>query len=156
VVLTELNTWNYTGEIPDVLGWDVSKGRSILIECKTSISDFRADAAKPFRQIPEDGIGVLRFFLAPAGLLPADRLPAGWGLLEVGDTGRVTATRVSGEFPCRRDAEIALLLSVMRRLEVKDGPHIAIRAYTKSLSDGLRASVSIDASTEEALSGEES
>jgi len=156
VVLTELNTWNYTGEIPDVLGWDVSKGRSILIECKTSVSDFRADAAKPFRRVPEEGIGTFRFFLAPAGLLPVDRLPAGWGFLEVGDMGRVTVARASEEFPCRRDAEVALLVSVMRRLEVKEGPHIAIRAYTKSLSDGLRASVSIDVGTEEMSAGEES
>jgi len=56
VVLTELVSGM---EIPDAIGWH--SGRSILIECKTSVSDFKADAKKLFRYAPEMARHRLRF-----------------------------------------------------------------------------------------------
>src|SRR5271166_4939245 len=71
-----------TGEVPDVIAW---KGfcKSVLVECKVSRADFLADAGKPFRQKPEDGMGSQRFYMAPAGMIAAVDLPRHWGLLEV-------------------------------------------------------------------------
>src|SRR5208283_3296292 len=71
-----------TGEVPDVIAW---KGfcKSVLVECKVSRADFLADAAKPFRLKPDDGMGSQRFYMAPACMIRADELPKHWGLLEL-------------------------------------------------------------------------
>lgn len=68
-----------TGECPDVIGW--RDGLSLLIECKTSRADFLADAKKPFRVDPCAGMGDWRFYMSPSGIIRADELPDGWGLL---------------------------------------------------------------------------
>ncbi len=39
-----------------------------LWNAKISRSDFLADANKPFRLKPEEGLGSRRFYMAPAGL----------------------------------------------------------------------------------------
>lgn len=72
-----------TREIPDVVAFRTQC--SIVIECKTSRSDFLVDAKKPWRQ-PGRGIGHYRFYLAPAGLIDPGELPQQprWGLIEVG------------------------------------------------------------------------
>lgn len=68
-------------ESPDAIGWS-SRGESILVECKTSLADFRADAEKIHR-ITTAGMGMERWFLAEPGVIPRDLLPPGWGLVEV-------------------------------------------------------------------------
>lgn len=82
VVWQRTMTW----EQPDALGWTAG-GASTLVECKASRADFRRDAKKPFRAFPALGMGVYRFYMAPPGLLAADEMPAGWGLLECGPRG---------------------------------------------------------------------
>jgi len=81
----ELMTQSNTGEIPDALGWKGNK--SILVECKTSRSDFLADKKKPFRAMPELGIGAYRYYLCPEGVITPDDLPAKWGLVWVSNRG---------------------------------------------------------------------
>lgn len=80
-VFAERGCWAVS-EIPDTIGW-CSSG-SILVECKRSLSDFYSDGQKPFRKVPTDGLGRLRFMLTTPGLIDPDRLtfPHGWGLLE--------------------------------------------------------------------------
>src|ERR1017187_4500861 len=76
-------------EIPDLIAWRGARA-SILIECKASRSDFRADSKKWFRE-GNLGMGQTKYFLAPLGVIPADEIPQGWGLLEVeGATIQVT------------------------------------------------------------------
>jgi len=70
---------SYAAEHPDVIGW--RWGSSILVECKTSRADFARDRLKPYHQ-HDTGMGEKRFFLTPPGLLKAEELPDGWGLLE--------------------------------------------------------------------------
>lgn len=65
-------------EQPDVIGW-LPRGESILAECKVSRADFHADREKHFRRNEENGVGQLRYFAAPRGLLAADEIPDGWG-----------------------------------------------------------------------------
>lgn len=67
-------------EIPDAIGWTSSK--SILVECKTSRSDFFNDSKKSFRRHPEYGMGDYRFYMTPPGLVTVEELPERWGLLE--------------------------------------------------------------------------
>jgi hypothetical protein len=113
LILSELVCACHSGEVPDVIGWYM--GNAILIECKTSRDDFRADAKKFFRQFPEQGAGKQRYYLCTEGLLTVDDLPDQWGLLEVTPSGKITVTRASGVFASNRDTEVRLLLSVIRR-----------------------------------------
>jgi hypothetical protein len=116
VVLTE--TQAQSGETPDAIGW---RGQfSILIECKTSLADFRRDLGKWFRQ-SGPGIGQQRFFMAPQGVIPVAELPEGWGLLEV--SGNVVRTVVEHALVYldekRAAAEIPLLVAALRRSQMK-------------------------------------
>jgi len=113
-----------TGEVPDVIAW---KGfcKSVLVECKVSRADFLADAAKPFRQKPEAGMGCQRFYMAPAGMVRPEELPKHWGLLEL--QGREVRMSVKpGRVDLRSEIgmgkEMNLLLASLRRVEVRIEP----------------------------------
>jgi hypothetical protein len=69
-------------EMPDAIGWKYD-GRSILVECKASRADFLGDKNKPWRRCPAIGMGVLRYYMAPPGIIGLDDLPEQWGLCEV-------------------------------------------------------------------------
>lgn len=66
-------------EIPDAIGFKSTS--SILVECKTSRSDFQAEKKKYVRRNPKWAMGKERWFLVPKGLLTLDDLPKGWGLI---------------------------------------------------------------------------
>jgi len=112
-----------SGEMPDAIGWK-KQCHSVLIECKVSRPDFLADRDKPFRQKPETGVGSERYYLAPRGLIHAEELPAGWGLLEVRgrEVERVkpAARNMRTEIGFR--CEMNLLLASLRRVEVRIEP----------------------------------
>lgn len=81
-------------ENPDAIGWKFTYGTtakegSILVECKTSRSDFKADAKKLFRQEPTKGIGNWRYYMCPEGIISESELPDKWGLAYVTDKGKV-------------------------------------------------------------------
>jgi hypothetical protein len=113
-----------SGETPDVIAWK-GKCRSVLVECKISRADFLADRDKPFRRSPELGMGCERFYLAPAGMIGADELPAKWGLLEVKSREvkvAVRPSRVSQRSQAGLMLEMNLLLASLRRVEVRIEP----------------------------------
>lgn len=66
-------------ESPDAIGFRPD-GCSILIEVKVSRDDFRADAKKPHRINPEQGMGSYRFYACPEGVIRIEDLPPKWGL----------------------------------------------------------------------------
>jgi hypothetical protein len=113
-----------TGEVPDVIGWKASC-QSVLVECKVSRGDFLADAHKPFRLAPDEGLGSRRLYMAPTGIVAPNELPKYWGLLEC--TGREVRLVVK---PGRADLrtqvglmkEMNLLLASLRRVEVRIEP----------------------------------
>jgi hypothetical protein len=80
VVLTEYVCNNHCLETPDAIGW--VGGKSILVECKTSVADFRADGKKFSRGKYGNGFGDWRFYLTPPGLLHGEIIPHGWGVYE--------------------------------------------------------------------------
>ena len=112
-----------SGEMPDAIGWKRAC-HSVLVECKASRADFLVDREKPFRKQPKSGVGCERFYLVPKGLIRAEELPAGWGLLEVHNR-KVAMTRASA-----RDLrsgvgfrfEMNLLLVSLRRVEIRIEP----------------------------------
>ena len=113
-----------TGEIPDAIGW---KGfcHSVVVECKASRADFLADAAKPFRLKPEEGLGAERLYLAPAGIIRREELPKNWGLLEfVRREVRlvVKPRRIDQRTTVGLMKEMNLLLASLRRVEVRIEP----------------------------------
>jgi hypothetical protein len=113
-----------TGEVPDVIGWKASC-QSMLIECKVSRGDFLADANKPFRLRPEEGLGSRRFYFAPAGVIAPHELPKHWGLLEC--NGReiqlaIKPGRIDLRSPIGLMKEMNLLLASLRRVEVRIEP----------------------------------
>jgi hypothetical protein len=113
-----------TGEVPDVIAW---RGvcKSVLVECKVSRADFLADASKPFRVKPNEGLGSQRFYLAPPGVIPRTDLPKHWGLLELrGREVRMVAkpARVDLRTQVGLMKEMNLLLASLRRVEVRIEP----------------------------------
>ena len=76
------------GESPDAIGFRVSSpsygGGSVVVECKTSRSDFLSDRKKPHRISPSSGMGRFRYYLCPKDMISREELPDGWGLLYLG------------------------------------------------------------------------
>jgi hypothetical protein len=130
VIITEMTTAAW--EIPDAIGFH--NGRSTLVECKASITDFKSDKNKYFRQNPEMGMGTSRYFMVPKGLLRESKIPNGWGVIEVSDNKKTRVTRVSEVFEADHRQETTLLLSLLCRLKVDPGRHIKVRTY--QIDDG--------------------
>jgi len=115
VILTE--TQAQSGEVPDAIGW---RGQlSILIECKTSLADFRRDMGKWFRN-SGPGIGQQRYFMAPKGVIPVSEIPPNWGLLEVEGRKVTTTKKVTLLYLDDRiaSAEVPMLVAALRRANV--------------------------------------
>lgn len=113
VVVPELVS--YAPESPDAIGW-ISGGYSYLIECKCSRSDFMADFQKSHRA---NGAGAQRLYLCEPGIIPLERVPAGWGLLHATE-GRITVEIVPVHNPDRNlAAEMSMMYSLLRRVEVR-------------------------------------
>ena len=114
-----------SGETPDVIGWK-KRCRSVVIECKVSRTDFLADRHKPWRVSSEGALGCERFYLAPQGLIRAEELPAGWGLLEVLRREVRVVVPVSPRRSLRTPQslmnEMNLLLASLARVEVRIEP----------------------------------
>jgi hypothetical protein len=107
-----------TPETPDVFGW--SYWATVLIEVKVSRSDFLADAKKPFRQNPEEGVGAFRYYCCPRGTIREDDVPANWGLLWQ-DGKDIVVAKPAERQKTNAQAEISLLASIMRREGIKPG-----------------------------------
>lgn len=102
-------------ESPDAIGW-ISGGYSYLVECKCSLSDFRADRQKAHRA---HGAGAQRLFICEPGVIPPDELPAGWGLLHC-HAERITVEVVPAHNNERNIvAEMSMMYSLLRRVEVR-------------------------------------
>lgn len=110
VVISEMVSM--ASEHPDVIGFNNSQ--SILIECKTSKSDFKADFKKHFRRKPDLGMGNFRFYLTKKGLLNIDEIPEKWGLIEL-DKNKIEIKKEPEYFENTRNAEYPLLFSALRR-----------------------------------------
>lgn len=141
VITTEIAT--AASEQPDALGWRWST--SVLVECKISVSDFKADARKSFRVHPVNGIGVERYFLTPCNLISVADIPVGWGLLEC-DGRRVRTIRKSDTHENHARNEILILSSLLRRIGQNAPPGVSIKCY--ELNTGNRCTLTVDSEPE--------
>lgn len=105
-----------SAESPDGIGWD-AYGRSVLVEAKVSVEDFRADQRKPHR-LNTVGMGLERWYLAEDGVLKPEAMPPQWGLLVVRN-GRVfrvvhavPRSELAGEIA---RIELPMLVAIARR-----------------------------------------
>lgn len=117
IVLSEIVS--ASGNIPDAIGWRY--GRSVLIECKASRSDFLVDCKKPHR-LKGTGPGEERYYMAPKGLLFAQEMPEGWGLLEV-DGKAVDKVKICPDRTLDTEGERhekIMLLSTIRRIRTRE------------------------------------
>ena len=120
-VLKELTTM--AEETPDDIGF--REGISILVECKTSKTDFKKDAKKIFRRGPKKGMGDHRFYLCPEGVIKPDEIPEGFGLIYVNEKGKTKVIAGNTKntqwykrpFIANKDNERLMLLSSLRRVK---------------------------------------
>lgn len=119
VVVTELST--RISETPDVIGFNGSA--SLLVECKVSRADFLADRDKLFRSHAESGVGDLRYFAAPAGIIKPDELPENWGLLEIRDRQVREIVPAVAQRANKRN-EVSFLVSILRRLQLSTAVYV--------------------------------
>lgn len=123
VVLSELAAYTRSGETPDAIGW--VHNNAILVECKSSISDFYADRKKRSRNERFPALGAWRFYLTPPGLLQPEKIIDGWGLYEVHGKRVVHAGgnkyRNAGKpyFESDMAGEVAMLVSALSRIHTK-------------------------------------
>jgi hypothetical protein len=135
-VITELTT--AAGETPDVFGLGYT---TMLVECKATRSDFLADSDKPFRRNPEQGLGDLRYYFAPEGVIRVEELPANWGLVEVhGKQNKKVALAVKQ--PKDDRLEMCLVASAFQRLNIPEGNHISAKFYR--IQSKCRATITVD------------
>jgi len=121
VIITEQSSV-FVMEKADAIGWYSST--SILVECKTSLSDFKNDQYKIARQTPELALGNWRVYLCENNVIPKKLIPKGWGLVYYcSDTSKFK--RIIGlpnanqwylsPFESNLDSEKALLLAYIRK-----------------------------------------
>lgn len=119
VVFAEIVTFAAT--IPDAIGW--RREWSILVECKTSRADFFADKKKAGHRAGYT-MGQERWYMTSPGLVRADEVPDGWGLLEAHERRVTMALKPPGwakcvgvfhDDPAVYRQEMVLLLSALRR-----------------------------------------
>jgi hypothetical protein len=115
VVMSELATRNT--ETPDSIGF-YAGGGSILVECKASRADFLADKNKIFRREEERGMGDHRYFMVSAKLISPEEVPDPWGLIEIYPSERARIVKEAKLATTNKSAEITMLVSVLRRLEI--------------------------------------
>lgn len=116
-------------EEPDAIGW--IHGKSILIECKTSIKDFRQDADKIFRRQAEHALGIKRYFMVPDSLsqkIFEEMKNTDWGLIRVNGAG-TRVVKESADHTTTRISEINLLLSAIRSIGKTAPKGISVRYY---------------------------
>ena len=127
VVLYELSA--RTDETPDVIGWASGPG-SVLIECKSSRSDFLRDRKKGVRRNPRTGMGHRRYYLCPPDVILLTDLPAKWGLLWAWKNQIVVKREARGCPERNLVAEVRFLSSMLRRAQIRIG--------SRPLSEWLR------------------
>lgn len=116
VAVPELVT--YAKENPDAVGWKDNGQTTVIIECKTSKSDYIADQEKTTRRNPKLCAGDIRYYFTPPNLLRPDEIDPVWGLLECGTRSVKKikeAIRVNGD---PQESKI-MMYSLLRRVEVR-------------------------------------
>lgn len=106
------------GESPDAIGW-LLDGRSIVVEAKRTRKDFLAEWSRKDRKHHRrhEGVGVQRYYLAPASTIRVDELTNnGWGLIEAWPRALVIRAE-SANFNPDLQSELKLIASSFSRVK---------------------------------------
>jgi len=123
-------------EKPDVIGWNGAC--SIMIEVKVGRGDYLQDFRKPFRQIPERGVGQFRYYCCPTGLIKENEIPSSWGLLYFNEKNKIEIIKVAKIQEANLRAERNILISMLRRKfnshneTESNRQHSSIATFTKN------------------------
>lgn len=140
VIITDMATSN--SETADAIGWQ--GWASTLIECKASRSDFLADAKKQFRQMPENGMGLYRYYCALRGVIKLEELPEKWGLLEW-DGKKLRCLKTAEHFlEYNLRNELALMNSALRRVGAVCPAGVSVKCYTFETKNRATLGVEIE------------
>ena len=104
-------------ENPDV--WGLSGGNTVVIEVKTSRSDFLHDKKKLCRQNKNWSCGNYKYYLVPKGLISKDEVPDNWGLLEWNE-GKIELIKRPEFIESSGYGDLSILSSIARREGVKN------------------------------------
>lgn len=74
-------------EVPDI--YAVDRRGTYMVEVKVSHKDFLADAKKPSRKRPKEGLGKWRYYACPEGIIKPEEVPPKWGLIYVYNDGSI-------------------------------------------------------------------
>lgn len=107
----------YGAELTDV--WGTTGDCTVIIEVKTSRSDFLADKRKYARskqaEILNHQIGNYRYYLCPKGIITEKDLPNNWGLLEY-DGKKIHRVKMATKVDSSLQMELLHISSIMRRI----------------------------------------
>lgn len=106
-----------TAENPDV--WATNGSDTVVIEVKTSHSDFLADQRKWHRSKEAElggfQLGNYRYYLCPIGVIEVDELPENWGLL-VWDGKKIQKVKQATRVKVDSSGEMKIMTSIMSRI----------------------------------------
>ncbi len=104
-------------EIPDALGYKGSL--TVLVEVKVNRADFLSDRHKASRRA-DTVCGAERWYLTPWGMVDADELPEGWGLLQLRGERiyRVAKAPLRERTPAVYHKELKMLYAHCRRQDL--------------------------------------
>lgn len=107
-------------ENPDI--WAFNGWSTLVVEVKTSRSDFLNDKKKPWHQAGMEYTlaGNYRYYLTPKGLLKEEDLPQGVGLLEFDGKNIVRKVRAV-RHEISNHADGIIMASILRREGFKEG-----------------------------------
>lgn len=137
VVITEMAS---QCEEPDAIGFNGVV--SAVVECKASRADFLADRNKtPSR------MGYYRWYLVPDGMVKADEVPPGWGLLyAIGRrVGEVLGAGDGHADDRNTKAEVGLLVSCIRRIGKAAPSSVSVKCYTIETKNRATLGIAVDA-----------
>lgn len=123
-------------EHPDAIGW-LPDGRCIVVECKMSPADWRADRYKAFRRAGQAPMGMYRYYLTPKGVITHNGwTPEGHGWIEL--CGSRVFKRVAAPVNLERNtqAEMALLVAAWNDPRINLAGQ-KISPYTYKAGEGL-------------------
>lgn len=114
-------------------------------EVKVSRADFRREIADPAKMDAFAHVLDRFWIVAPKGVVPANELPATWGLLEVSDDGISIRQRVAAPLLTEDRAAIprTLLVPLMRAAGavVKSRPEYVEAEYKRGFAEGKEATI---------------
>ena len=107
-------------ENPDI--WAFNGWSSLVVEVKTSRSDFHNDRKKSWFQpgMSHTLAGNYRYYLTPEGLLKPEDLPDGVGLMEW-DGKKITRTLRADRHEVSNHADEIIIASILRRENFPEG-----------------------------------